>query len=324
MLTPAAIAAKHRRARDKKVARNSVLVDRQRQGMSRRRTVQLQARCGRGERANGEWDWCASWPGPVAEQSDSGTGVLSPSPSLRQNIQKVQRVTTGTIPGTSMTFATIGPVSGRVITMAADGFMVGTSAVTATTGRMLGESGTLVTSGVRGIGKRAAGARATGRWNETDRRSDDREGQQWSNHSFFETKSVNQLINSLCRGDDDAATFTGIEVDPGESLADTAAQSGIIDVRPFRKAEEPLFHKFGLQPRVIPGDNQAVGIGGRAKVLGKVETPSGMGGVNGKVKKTVVDSWSSSFDTCVSSQTGRCLPMVVGKLQHWNRLICFK
>ena len=99
---------------------------------------------------------------------------------------------------------------------------------------------------------------------------------------------MNQLISSLCRGND-VATFSGIEVDPGESLADTAAQSGIIDLRPFRKAEEALFHKFGLKPRVIPGDNQAVGIGGRAKVLGKVEMPSGMGGVNGIVKYTVVD-----------------------------------
>ena len=98
--------------------------------------------------------------------------------------------------------------------------------------------------------------------------------------------TMDQLINSLCRGDDDAATFKGIEVDPGESLADTAAQSGVIDIRPFRKAEEALFHKFGLKPRVIPGDNQAVGIGGNAKVLGKVEMPSGMGGVNGIVKYT--------------------------------------
>ena len=87
-----------------------------------------------------------------------------------------------------------------------------------------------------------------------------------------------------------ATTFTGTEVDPGESLADTAAQSGVVDIRPFRKAEEALFHKFGLKPRVIPGDNQAVGIGGKAKVLGKVEMPSGMGGVNGIVEYTVVDS----------------------------------
>ena len=90
---------------------------------------------------------------------------------------------------------------------------------------------------------------------------------------------MNQLINSLCRGN---------EVDPGESLADTAAQSGIIDVRLFRKAEEALFHKFGHKPPVIPGDNQAVGIGGRAKVLGKVGMPSGMGGVNGIVKSDLL------------------------------------
>ena len=102
--------------------------------------------------------------------------------------------------------------------------------------------------------------------------------------------NVDQLINSLCRGDDDVATFMGIEVDPGESLADTATQSGFIDIRPFRNAEEALFHKFGLKQRVITGDNQAVGIGGKATVLGKVEMPSGMGGVNGIVKCTVVDS----------------------------------
>ena len=135
----------------------------------------------------------------------------------------------------------------------------------------------------------------TSGWN--DAVCDDRKGQQWSSHSFFETMNMDQLINSFCRSDS-AATFSGIEVDPGESLADTAAQSGVIDVRPFRKAEEALFHKFGLKPRVIPGDNQAVDIGGRAKVLGKVEMPSGMGGVSGTVKCTVVDS--------PSAQTSRC------------------
>ena len=101
---------------------------------------------------------------------------------------------------------------------------------------------------------------------------------------------MDQLINSLHRGQGHTTTFTGLEVDPGESLADTAAQSGIIDIRQFRKAEEALFYKFGLKPRVINGNIQAVGIGGKAKVLGKVEMPSGMGGINGAVKYTVVDS----------------------------------
>ena len=101
---------------------------------------------------------------------------------------------------------------------------------------------------------------------------------------------MDQLINSLHRCGGDTTTFTGFEGDPGESLTDTAAQSGIMDLRPFRKAEEAVFYKFGLKLRVIHGNNQAVGIGGKAKVLGKVEMPSGMGGVNGAVKYTVVDS----------------------------------
>ena len=170
---------------------------------------------------------------------------------------------------------------------------------------------------------------------------------------------MDQLINSLCWGDDDAATFTEIEVDLGESLADTVAQSGVIDIRPFRKAEEALFYKFGLKPRVIPGDNQAVGIGGKAKVLGEVEMPSGMGGVNGIVKYTVIDSLGVPPLTPVSllKQVGavtdlnntmdlkkietkttlRVLPSghVGHKLtefafggwkapKHWNRRSCFK
>ena len=127
-------------------------------------------------------------------------------------------------------------------------------------------------------------------WDQENERRHNHVQSQWFTHTFFEALSVDQLINSLHRGGGDTTTFTGLEVDPGESLADTAAQSGIIDLRPFRKAEEALFHKFGLKLRAINGNNQAVGIGGKAKVLGKVEMPSGMGGVNGIVKYTVVDS----------------------------------
>ena len=72
---------------------------------------------------------------------------------------------------------------------------------------------------------------------------------------------MDQLINSLHRRGGDTTNFTGLEVDPGESLADTAAQSGIIDLRPFRKAEEALFYKFGLKPRVINGNNQDAALG---------------------------------------------------------------
>ena len=107
--------------------------------------------------------------------------------------------------------------------------------------------------------------------------------------------NVDQLIRSLHRREESLTTFTGLEVDPGESLADTAAQSGIIDLRSFRKAQEALLCKFGLMPRVIHSNNQAVGIGRKAKVLGKVEMPSGMGGVSGVVRYTVVDSPGTIF-----------------------------
>ena len=57
---------------------------------------------------------------------------------------------------------------------------------------------------------------------------------------LFETMSVDQLINFFNRGDDDAATFKAIEVDPGESLADRATKwsrrpSSIIE-RPRRRS----------------------------------------------------------------------------------------
>ena len=247
--------------------------------------------------------------GPVLRLSKTRVRPVCRRPVRQRirHIQEVRRVTAGTNHGTGMTIVTSGLTSGRMVTMATDGFMAGTSTATAMTGRTLGESeilalcvntmmttrqmrgasANLMMSGVRVTGKRAVGARAIGRRADTDECSNDLKEQMRSSHSFFEAK--NQLISSLCRGND-VATFSGIEVDPVESLADTAAQSGIIDVRPFRKAEEAPFHKFGLKPRVIPVDNQAVGTGGRAKVLGKVEMPSGMGGVNGIVKYTVVDS----------------------------------
>ena len=141
----------------------------------------------------------------------------------------------------------------------------------------------------------------TSGWCQENERYHDHDESQWFTHAFFAAQSVDQLINSLHMGGESTTIFTCLEVYPGESLADTAAQSGIIDLRPFRKAEEALFNKFGLKLRVIHSNNQAVGIGGKAKVLGKVEMPSGMGGANGVVTYTVVDSPGvSPVDSSVS------------------------
>ena len=80
--------------------------------------------------------------------------------------------------------------------------------------------------------------------------------------------NMDQVIDSFCRGDHDAAISKG------------------------RRGSLP---QVWAQQSVLPGDNQAVGIGGKAKVLGKVEMPSGMGGVNGPAS-----------DASVSAQTSWC------------------
>ena len=119
--------------------------------------------------------------------------------------------------------------------MATDGFMAETSTTTAMTGRMLGESVILAlcvntmmtTRQMRGASANLmmSGVRVetsswnsshweTSGWNDADECSNDRKEQLRSSHSFFEIKSMSQLIISLCRGND-VATFSGIEVDPG-------------------------------------------------------------------------------------------------------------
>ena len=127
-------------------------------------------------------------------------GVLSPGPSLRQNIQKVQRVTARTIPGTGMTIVINGPMSGRVITIATDGFMAGTSTTTTTTGRTLGESlnpGDECRTSHWETTSWCSSHWETSGWKKTDKCSADLEGQQWLSRSFFETMNMDQLINSL-------------------------------------------------------------------------------------------------------------------------------
>ena len=96
VLTPAAKAAKHRRARDKKlrvtlccwIANDKVCPKGDLCNFRHAVTEEKEkTMSGTG----------ASCPGPATEQNDSGTGVLSSGPSLRQkNVQKVQHVTAGT------------------------------------------------------------------------------------------------------------------------------------------------------------------------------------------------------------------------------------
>ena len=130
----------------------------------------------------------------------------------------------------------------------------------------------------------------TSGWNDTDECINDRKEQMRSSHSFFEIKSMSQLISSLCRGND-IATFLlalrSILVSHWLTLLHRVESS----MSALFERPKKLFSTSLDSNRVSSlATNQAVGIGGRAKVLGKVEMPSGMGGVNGIVKNTVVDS----------------------------------
>ena len=173
VLTPSAKAAKHRRAKDKKLRETLCW------------WIANDKVCPHG-------DWCnfrhtvnkqcvrLVCHGPVLRLSKTRVRPVCRRPVRQRirHIQGVRRVTAGTILGTGLTIVTSGLTSGRMVTMATDGFMAGTSTTTAITGRMLGESvilalcvNTMMTtrqmrgasahpmmSGVRVTGKRPAGA----------------------------------------------------------------------------------------------------------------------------------------------------------------------
>ena len=67
-----------------------------------------------------------------------------------------------------------------------------------------------------------------------------------------------------------------MNIKPGTSLADTAAQRGVIGIRAFRALEKLLFERFGLRPRLLTYTLPAAGVGGTGKALGTVEWPLGL------------------------------------------------
>ena len=81
-----------------------------------------------------------------------------------------------------------------------------------------------------------------------------------------------------------------MNIRPGTSLADTAAQRGVIGTKAFRALEKLLFQEFGLRPRLLSFTLPAAGIGGTGQALGTVEWPLGLPGNNGLIQMTVLDN----------------------------------
>ena len=148
--------------------------------------------------------------------------------------------------------------------------------------------------------------------NETDKCSDDREGQQWSNHSFFETMNTDQLINSSAGATMTPPLSRGLRsIQVSHLLTQLHRVESSTFVR-FERPREALFHKFGLKPRVIPGGQpssgywrqcQGVGKGGDALRNGRRQWHS-------EVYKAVIDLNSNTMDLekIQTTTTLRALP----------------
>ena len=205
MLTPAAKAAKHRRAKDTK-QRETLWIANGRSCPSGfvRRGEQSVSRTG------------APAPGPTTEQDVSRTGASLPCPATRQQFP-------------------------RDWAHDWDNHQYRDSWEGTWSEHQAGDSW-------------GSSHRETSGWRQEDEGHHDRDVPQWFSHTFFQSLNLDQLVNSLHRGEESFTAATGLEVEPGESLAD-AAQSGVIGLRSFRKAEEALFHQFGLRPRVISSDS---------------------------------------------------------------------
>lgn len=88
------------------------------------------------------------------------------------------------------------------------------------------------------------------------------------------------------------AHMSYMSVTAGDSLADTAAQRGVIDIKAFRELEYLLFQKFRLKCRSLKFTLPASGIGGSGKSLASVEWPLGLPGLtqHGLIQMTVLDT----------------------------------
>jgi hypothetical protein len=106
-----------------------------------------------------------------------------------------------------------------------------------------------------------------------------------SNHAFV----YPVLSNGSGAANSAPASFVGITLTPGMSIADTPAQNGVMGLKAFLAHEKILFHQFGLKVVRALSDVNPVGIGGSTKVLGRFCSPVGIGNINGMILYTVVD-----------------------------------
>lgn len=92
----------------------------------------------------------------------------------------------------------------------------------------------------------------------------------------------------------DPAPFIGVTTQGSQGIVDTAAQEGLVGRSALLRLLDVL-RKHGLRGHWNGKVTEARGIGGRAKSLGTVEVPVGLGGASGVLELTVraSASWQS-------------------------------
>ena len=85
----------------------------------------------------------------------------------------------------------------------------------------------------------------------------------------------------------DPVSFVGVTTSSTEGIVDTAAQDGLIGKPAMLRLVEEL-RRRGMKIRWNGKRAQATGVGGKATVIGVVEAPVGIAGINGLLEMTVV------------------------------------
>ncbi|CAK9042510.1 unnamed protein product [Durusdinium trenchii] len=114
---------------------------------------------------------------------------------------------------------------------------------------------------------------------------------------FFEvgehtTMNVNDTyqvtLGQFIKKGQNRSSFVGLTTSSHVGIIDTAAQGGLIGRRALDRLGEEL-RKHRLKVQWSTKQAQARGIGGEARVVGVVEIPVGIAGVNGLIEATVVE-----------------------------------
>eukprot|EP00439_Symbiodinium_sp_Y106_P075644 s391_g15.t1 len=140
------------------------------------------------------------------------------------------------------------------------------------------------------------------------------ENEERPEHAVSYVPRFDQVMNAVCRRRSPSRTelaaydqkgqpaesFVGVVTSSTQGVVDTAAQDGLIG-KPAMLRQVDALRERGLRVRWNGKRAQATGVGGRATVIGVIEAPMGIAGVNGLLEMTMLvlkkyDAKASLYD----------------------------